>query len=261
MNKTKVLSCLAIAGVFSSTLTGIKATPKAMAIVEEAKKDDADISKKEIIKKVFPVYIPTFLTCTGTIACIFGAQFLNQKTQASMTAAYALLREEYESHKEELIELFGEDSEELKTVHKNMAQKVWTTYDLDDDIYGDPDGETLFYDMYARRYFRANVDWVIDGIDYINSMIEKNGCADLNDFYDYISVEDFDADGALGWTAYTSRKYRDGTYVAFSLENAVLDDGLEVVILDFETPILEYMDYCSGWKGAPIEQWVHKKKE
>lgn len=90
-NASIILSCLGAVGVVATAIVTAKATIKAVDILEDAEKDH-ELTKKEKIKAVAPTYIPAVVLGASTVACIFGANVLSTKYQASLMSAYALVK-------------------------------------------------------------------------------------------------------------------------------------------------------------------------
>ena len=77
-NSATILTCLGGVGVIATSIMAVKATPKALKIIEKAEEEKGEeLTKTEIVKAAGVVYIPTVLTGVSTIACIFGANVLN----------------------------------------------------------------------------------------------------------------------------------------------------------------------------------------
>ncbi|MCG5029675.1 DUF6353 family protein, partial [[Ruminococcus] torques] len=55
----------------------------------------------------------------STIACIFGANALNQKKQASLMSAYVMLNESYKQYRKSAKTVYGEDADDK--IHAEMA--------------------------------------------------------------------------------------------------------------------------------------------
>ena len=90
-NASTILTCIGSAGVIATSVMAVKATPKALALLENAETEKGEgLTKIEKIKVVGPAYIPAVLIGASTIACIFGANILNQRQQAALMSAYAL---------------------------------------------------------------------------------------------------------------------------------------------------------------------------
>ena len=103
-NASTILTILGSIGVVATTVTAVKATPKAIRLIEEAEQEKGEeLTKWEKTKTATKPYLPAILLGTSTVACIFGAQILNQKQQASLVSAYALLDQSYKEYKKKLI--------------------------------------------------------------------------------------------------------------------------------------------------------------
>ena len=103
-----ILTVVASVGVVTTTIMAVRATPKAIKILKEAELEKGeDLSKLEIIRAAGPIYIPSVLLGVSTIACIFGANALNQKKQASLMSAYAMLNESYKQYRKAAKTVYG----------------------------------------------------------------------------------------------------------------------------------------------------------
>lgn len=108
-NGSTILTCTGAVGVVATTITAVKATPKALTLLEKAEEEKGKkLTKLEKVKVAGPGYIPAILIGTGTLACIFGADILNKKQQASLMSAYALLDSSYKEYKKKVKELYGD---------------------------------------------------------------------------------------------------------------------------------------------------------
>ena len=77
-NGSTILTTIGGVGVVATTVMAVKATPKAVQLLEEAElQKDEPLTVIDKIKVAGPIYIPTIITGAATIACIFGANVLN----------------------------------------------------------------------------------------------------------------------------------------------------------------------------------------
>ena len=126
-NASTILTSIGGIGVVATSILSIKATPKAMQLIEEAKEEKGEeLSKFEVVKVAWKLYIPAALIGTATIACIFGANTLNKCQQASLMSAYALLDNSYKEYKNKLKELYGEETHQsiLEEIAAEKAENV-----------------------------------------------------------------------------------------------------------------------------------------
>ena len=100
-NSATILSFVAVAGVVATAITSANATPKAVRALDTAKlnKGEEELTKIEKVKTVLPVYLPTIITGAATVVCILGSNVLNQRTQASLSSAYAIVDQSYRDYR------------------------------------------------------------------------------------------------------------------------------------------------------------------
>lgn len=133
-----ILTVLGGIGVIATSIMAVTATPKALKVLEEAEEEKGEeLTVFEKVEVAGPVYAPAILTGFGTLVCIFGANALNKRNQASLVSAYTLLSNSCG-----------------KTVKKNGE------IDIVDEEFEEED-ELLFYDLNSRQYFNASMDQVI----------------------------------------------------------------------------------------------------
>lgn len=247
-NASTILTCLGGIGVVTTTVMAVKATPKALRLIEEAEKEKGEkLTTWETVKTTAPTYIPTVLFGVGTVACIFGANILNKRQQASLMSAYALLDESYKKYRRTVVELYGKETheeivnaiavEEANEVHMHASNLgVVCTQFLEED-FSEP---VLFYDEYGKRYFEAPIEQVIQAEYHQNRNYIMRGFALLNEFYEFLGLEQTDYGREVGWVIED-----DGSFwVDFNHHKVELDDGLECYIIEmmFE-PTMEWKEY------------------
>lgn len=107
------MTCAGAVGVVATSVLTAKATLKASVILEEAKKEKGEeLTTLEKINEVALTFTPPVLMGVGTIACIFGANVLNKKHQASLVSAYTMLDRSYKEYRNKVTELYGEEADE-----------------------------------------------------------------------------------------------------------------------------------------------------
>lgn len=110
-----------------TSVMAVKAIPRALDLIEKAEKEKGDdLTRWETVKVAGPTYIPAILLGTSTIACIFGAQILNQRQQAALMSAYALLDQSYKEYKNKVKEIYGKEAynEIINSIMVEKAKEV-----------------------------------------------------------------------------------------------------------------------------------------
>lgn len=99
-NTSTILTVLGSIGVVATTITAVKATPKTLRLIEEEEKEKGEkLTKWETVKIASPSYISTAGLCLAAMACVIGAEILNQKRQASLLSTYVLLDQSYKDYR------------------------------------------------------------------------------------------------------------------------------------------------------------------
>lgn len=249
------LSCIASTGVIVTAIAAVKATPRAVELVKEDSRRNHDgdpyaYTKKEAIISAWKCYIPAAILGFSTIACILGANALNNRKQAALTSAYALLNQSYKAYKDKLKENYGEEvhnaivdsivSEKCKDVCIRAYDWVGCScLDFGEDTATYPETVRTFYDSFSQRYFETTISKVIQAEYHLNRNFMIKGVIPLNDFYEFLGLEKIKGGDAVGWSSCNGDIY----WIDFNHHKLTLDDGMEIFVVDmiFE-PTAEWME-------------------
>ena len=237
-NASTILTCAGGAGVIATSIMAVKATPKALYLLEVAREEKGeDLTKFESVQVAGPVYIPAILTGAATIACIFGANALNKRQQAALMSAYALLDNSYKEYKKKVIDLYGEQVDEKIRGEISKGRYDRTDITVQDD-------QQLFYDEFSGRYFESTIANVIKAEYKLNKKITMWGRAYLNEFYEFLGIPTTDYGDYLGWSASSMYDMYRNQWLDFRHQKVVIDDGLECTIIMFvQEPTPDFADY------------------
>lgn len=243
-NSSTILTCIGAIGVVATAITAVKATPKAIKLLEQATYEKGeDLTKIEMIKVAGPAYIPSVAIGASTIACIFGANVLNKRKQATIMSAYAFADNAYKEYRGKVKELLGEETD-------NRIRDAIAMDKRDEEVTGyvpglgslDLSGEKyLFFEEHRGKYFEATMEQVLNAEYHLNRNFSMRGDVCLNEFYEFLGLEPNEIGHALGWDITTLVEDYDSTWIDFSHRLTKLEDGLECYII--ETPIAPYASY------------------
>lgn len=206
-----ILTCIGAAGVVATAVLAVKATPKADSLIkaDSRRNHDGDpyaATKLEAVKSCWKCYIPAAATGVATIICIFGANTLNKKQQASLASAYALVNRSYSDYKHKLKELYGEDAHkkimESIAAEKSSMPPITATGGFSNSSLEFEDAneeQRLFYDSFSKRYFQATISQVLQAEYHINRNMVLGAFVTLNDFYDFLGISHVEGGDVVGW--------------------------------------------------------------
>lgn len=237
-NSSTVLTCIAGVGVVVTTVMAVKATPKALKLIEEAKEEKGDdLTKLETVVVAAPAYIPTMLVGVSTIACIFGANALNKRQQAALTSAYALLDNSYKEFRKKVDEMYGDGT--VTEVKEEIAKDHYEEKPIHPS-----EGKQLFYDDYSGRMFESTMEDVLRAEYEINKLLATDTGAFLNEFYELLKIPTVEYGDYMGWSTWEMTESTWSSWLDFRHEKAVIDDDLEctMIIMSHE-PIYDFYEY------------------
>lgn len=239
-NSATILSVAGAAGVIATTVTAVKATPKAILLLENAEAvKGEELTTVEKVKIAGPVYIPSAVLGVSTIACILGANVLNQRNQASLMSAYALLDSSYKDYRKKVDELYGEEAGQQ--VRAGIAKDKYE----ESPVTVIEDGKRLYYDFYSNRYFEATPATVKRAEYEVNRTLMLDDGVFLNEWYQHLDLEPLEHGWNFGWSACANSDMYWQTWIDFNHEKTVMDDGLECIIISFnQEPYPDFEDYC-----------------
>ena len=105
----QILTGIGIAGMIATTITAVKATPKALQLIDEREiQENKRLSTTEVIKTTWKCYVPAAVTGTLSVACLIGASSVSLKRHAALATAYTLSETALKEYQEKTIEVVGE---------------------------------------------------------------------------------------------------------------------------------------------------------
>lgn len=205
-NSATILTVAAAAGVITTSILSAKAAIKASRVLAHKEEEKGEkLTLEETMSAVWTIYIPPVVAGVSTIACVFGANILNQRQQASLASAYALIDSSYKEYKAKLKELYGEEAhnnivdaiaaEKCDEVHIS-AGGLTSAYTQEIESDAEP---RLFYDEYSGRYFETTIEKVLLAEYHLNRNYILRGFARLNEFYEFLGLEPTDYGETVGW--------------------------------------------------------------
>lgn len=242
----EILTGVGITGMITSTVLAVKATPKAIILLEERKEElnknsfekniDTDYSLKnhkeldklnfkETVKTTWKCYIPSAVMMTVSIACLVGASSVHLKRNAVLATAYQLSEAAATEYKNKVVEAIGEKKEESirDSINKDHIEKNPVAKN---EVIITEKGNTLCYDKLSGRYFKSDIEQIKKAVNEINSQINQHYYVSLNDLYDELGLEDIALGNELGWNS-------DDGLLDIHFSSQLASDGVPCLVLDF----------------------------
>lgn len=193
---------LGIAGMLATTVLAVRATPKAISLIEETKEElETDkLTPLETVKATWKCYIPAAVTATASTMFLINSCSVSMRRNSALLAAYKISDTALTEYREQVTESIGEKKEQH--IREKVAQKQIEKLPVDDDdVYVTGKGNTLMLDPLSTRYFRSDVDIIRRAENSLNKQMihDLYGTVSINDFYDEIGLPRIDIGDMMGW--------------------------------------------------------------
>ena len=234
----EILTGLGVAGMVSMTVMAVKATPKAIQLIEEKKREEQvdALSVGETIKVAWKPYIPVALTGVFSTACLIGANSVNSRRNAALATAYKLSETALAEYKDKVIETIGEKKE--KEVRDKVAKsKVENNPPKSNEVILTGTGKTLCFETISGRYFESDIDTIKRVENKLNHKLLRNDTLSLSEFYYELGLNATSISDDLGWNV-------ENGLINLYFSSQLTPDGEPCVVIDYETiPKYNYNKY------------------
>ena len=202
----EILTGIGIAGMITTTVMAVRATPKALILIEE-KKDELEtdqLSGKEIVKTAWPCYIPAAIVGSVSVFCLIGASSTNLRRNAALATAYTLSEEK---------------------IVKNPVREV---------ILTEKGGNTICYDAISGRYFKSDRDTINRAVNELNRQMRDDMYVTLNEFYYALGLDGTKLGDDLGWNI-------EKGYIELDFSSHLDANGTPCLVIDYRVaPVYDY---------------------
>lgn len=223
----EILTGIGIAGMITTTVLAVKATPKAIKIIEEHEETEK-MPTAEKVKLCWKCYIPAAVTGTASIACLIGASSVNFKRNAALAAAYKLSETTLSDYREKVVETIGEKKE--KDIRDEIAKdKIVKNPVNESNIIITGKGDTLCYDIIGGQYFKSDIDRLRKIENELNRRMRDEMSISLNEFYYEVELPGIGIGDSIGWNI-------DKGYIEMDFSSQLTPDGRPCLVINFRTP-------------------------
>ena len=254
----EILTGIGIAGMVTTTILAVRATPKALLLIQEAEEvkhqntDASALTPVETIKAAWLCYVPAAVTGVLSMTCLIGASSVNLRRNAALATAYTLSESALKEYREKVVETIGEKKEQAvqDAVAKERISKSPVT---NQEVIITEKGNTLCYDVISGRYFKSDIEKLkraandlsrrmldVNSVDYTFN----NGRLVKGEFYPIQS--DVGTDGVYHWV-----RIQAGDKKRYAV---VLEDRSKIVSLSSGDAITWCMAQASHSDTSELEK-------
>ncbi len=233
----EILLGVGIAGMITTTIMAVKATPKALSAIDEKKEelDKDELNKKEIIAAAGPCYILPTVIGAVSIACLVCADSKNMRRNAALMTAYTLSESTLKEYQEKIVDTIGKEKE--KEIHEEVVKEKVDKNPIRNVIITESGGNTVCYDVISCRYFKSDKNTILGIVNDLNMRMISEDTVTLNDFYYALGLDESKIGDELGWCI-------DKGGIKIDFLSRLDANGTPCLVLDYlVAPIYDYYHY------------------
>lgn len=230
----EILTGIGIAGMVTTVVMAVRATPKALVLMEEKKEEyGADkLTAKEMVEAAWRCYIPTAVVGTASIACLIGASSTNFHRNAALATAYTLSESTLKEYQKKVVETVGEKKEQ--TIRESVSKDKMNANPVREIILTEKGGNTICYDVLSGRYFKSDRDKIMQAMNKLNRQMRDENYVTLNEFYYELGLDGTKMGDMLGWNI-------DKGYIDLNFSSHLDANGTPCLVIDYQVaPVYDY---------------------
>ena len=236
----EILTGIGIAGMLSTVVLAVRATPKALIAIRDAENqkfndqvdagmDPEEVSDKlttiETVKATWKCYIPAAVTGGMATVCLIGASSVSAKRNAALATAYTIADAALRDYQEKVVETIGEKKEQAvrEAIAKDKIERdpVETR-----EIIITEKGNTRCYDAISGRYFTSDIESIRRAENVLNKRLMDEMYVSLNELYWELGLSSTNIGDEMGWNV-------DNGLIELNFSAQLSTDGEPCLVVDY----------------------------
>lgn len=246
----EIMVGLGVAGMITSTALAVKATPKAIQLIEDKKAElgVTYLTRKEIAEATWKQYVPAVGVGAASIACIVLGTTKNIKRNTALAAVYAISENTLKEYRTKTKEIVGEekareiDTEVSKSIARSRSAEHPVIIETRDSEYviNTGNGDTLIYDTFSGRYFRSSVNAIESAVNNVNKSLLNEYFMTVNDLYNELCIPTIGAGSLIGWKS-------DKEMIDIYFDSDIDSNGNPYLVLSHRNIPVPLYEYGRNW--------------
>lgn len=215
-----ILTGLGIIGIGSTVVFAVRATPKALDLIDDAYLNKAChdhdemmygmgggepvighkleyLGVRDTVKATWKCYIPAAVMGAFTIACFIGSNRVSALRTAALSSAYSMTEKALNTYEQKVIDILGADKNE--EIREAIAQdQLDSSTDVVIPTYST--GTELCYDTITGQYFWSDKEKIRAAVNDFNKVLIGDMYADKNEWLLTVGENQVKDGHLVGWS-------------------------------------------------------------
>ncbi len=189
------------------------------------------MSKTEMVKMTWPLYIPPVVLGGVTVASIVLAHRISSKQIAGLVVASTVSERAFQEYKEKIVEKLGD--KQSNAIKEEIAQDHVTNNPASNQVIIAGSGDVLCYEDLTGRYFNSTIETVKAAENKVNYNIIQDDYCSLSFFFDEIGLRPTTYSDMVGWNV--------NTRMEVTFTTAMSEDNRPCLVIGFtHAPEVDY---------------------
>lgn len=215
-----ILTGLGIIGIGSTVIFAVKATPRAIDLIDEAYLDKATTDHDEMynmdgepilghkieylgfqdtIKATWKCYAPSAIMGALTIVCFVSSHRVSAMRTAALSSAYSMTEKALQKYEEKVVDILGKEKND--EIQKEIIKDQMIESDKDTVIPTYSSGSELCYDCLCGQYFWSDRETIREKVNDFNKMLLQDMYGDKNEWFLMEGCNQVEDGDLLGWNS------------------------------------------------------------
>lgn len=228
-NAPTIFTATACIGTVATAVLTAKSTTLAIERIADYCEDNLrspeDLSWREKFAVSYRVYIPPAIAGVCTLVSIIAANRIQYARGAAFALAYSGSEAAFRRYREAVADVVKpKDLEKVKArvVEKSVSE---AGKPRPGTVLVASSGEVLCYDVFSGRYFQSDIETIRRVENNINSQLNLECYASLNEFYNGLGLPPIAAGELVGWS--------DPNSLSVEFGSQLTEKGEPVLTIDF----------------------------
>lgn len=220
----EILTAIGISGFIFSGISAVKATPKALRIIDQKEMDEnRRLSKPEVVCATWKCYAAPVLTGVLSAGCIIGSNRIGAKRRAALMAAYTISETALKEYQEKALEVVGKKKEQ--EIRDAVAKdKIANNPVSGKEVIVTGKGESLCFEPLSSRYFTSDIETIRRVVNDLNREMRDAMCISVNELYDALELRHTELGDSLGWNI-------EKGYIELDFSTQLSEDGRPCLVI------------------------------
>lgn len=243
-NSSSILTGFAITGVITTGIFAGKASIKAEKVLERMEESvdlwdgGKEITRKEKLKAVAPIFMPAIISGFATIMCICATHSIDTQRQMALMSAYSLSEHAMKSMEETL------SDKKLKQVKEQIFEEdVKKNPPRQEEMYDTGKGKTKFRDGIFGGDFVGDIEHVKSVFNKYNKMLNDGDIVYVNDLRWDLGLPQTEMGGILGWDCGQLDEMLTSVILERDLQDVNEGDVDNIFIISYNRPTILHHGY------------------